>query len=156
MEANIARPVNGATQRGAGNKKVSQIRIGELAREFGVTLRALRFYEDKGLLRPERKGRTRLYSEGDRERLKLILRGRKIGFPLRDMKQILDLYASGSVSAPQLKTFLEKARTQMEWLEQRHSEIEEAAHELSEMIRDLRNRLGHDAPQLILRLPASN
>ncbi|WP_011579372.1 MULTISPECIES: MerR family transcriptional regulator [Chelativorans] len=156
MDADIARVTSGTPVRRTAPKQLSYIRIGELAREFDVTLRTLRFYEDKGLLRPKRKGLTRLYSEKDRERLRIILRGRKIGFPLRDMKQILDLYGSTTVSAPQVRTFLQKAKKQMDWLEQQHKEIEEAAKELSDMVRDLRNRLGHDKPAFARQVTASN
>jgi DNA-binding transcriptional MerR regulator len=66
--------------------------IGDLSREFGVTLRTLRFYEDKGLISPQRRGTTRLYNRRDRARLQLILRGKKVGFSLEDIKEMLDLY----------------------------------------------------------------
>ncbi|TIT70664.1 MAG: MerR family DNA-binding transcriptional regulator, partial [Mesorhizobium sp.] len=68
------------------------VRIGEMAKKYGVTLRTLRFYEDKGLLNPKRDGSTRLYTRRDKARLKLILLGRKVGFSLRDVKQMMDLY----------------------------------------------------------------
>ena len=119
----------------------SYIRIGELAREFEVTPRALRFYEDKGLLKPKRRGSTRLYSEQDRTQLKLVLLGRKIGFPLRDVKHILDLYDSKGVSAQQLKLFLQKSEKQMEWLEKQYAEIEEAVIVLTDLIGQIRDRL---------------
>ena len=67
-------------------------RIGDLAREFDVTLRTLRFYEDKRLLRPKRAGTTRLYSETDRARVKLILMGKKVGFALSEIRRLLSLY----------------------------------------------------------------
>ncbi|MEO0496678.1 MAG: MerR family transcriptional regulator [Pseudomonadota bacterium] len=67
-------------------------RIGDLAREFDVTLRTLRFYEDKRLLRPKRLGTTRLYSALDRERLQLILKGKKVGFALSEIRRLLSLY----------------------------------------------------------------
>ena len=63
--------------------------IGELSREFGVTLRALRFYENKGLISPQREGLSRLYSEGDRTRLALILKGKKLGFTLGEIRQMI-------------------------------------------------------------------
>ena len=63
--------------------------IGELARDFGVTLRALRFYENKGLLSPQREGLSRLYSQGDRTRLALILKGKKLGFTLGEIRQLV-------------------------------------------------------------------
>jgi len=145
MEPDIAGRANSAPVHKPAQKQAPHFRIGEMAREFDVTLRALRFYEDKGLLHPKRKGLTRLYSDRDRERLKLILRGRKIGFTLRDMKQILDVYGSERATAQQLRVFLDVARKQMEWLEQRHRETEEAARELSAMIRDVRDRISRAA-----------
>ena len=66
--------------------------IGDLAREFGVTLRTLRFYEDKDLIRPRRQGLNRLYGRRDRARLKLILLGKKVGFSLAEIKEMLELY----------------------------------------------------------------
>ena len=75
-----------------------------MAKKFGVTLRTLRFYEDKGLLSPQRDGTTRLYSRRDRARLKLILLGRKVGFSLRDVKQIMDLYDPNGTNTKQLRT----------------------------------------------------
>src|SRR5437868_14041112 len=63
--------------------------IGELSREFGVTLRALRFYENKGLISPQRDGLSRLYSQGDRTRLALILKGKKLGFTLGEIRQMI-------------------------------------------------------------------
>lgn len=69
--------------------------ITDLANEFRITHRALRFYEEKGLIEPERKGQTRLYSKRDRARLQLILRGRDVGLTLYEIRQILDLYRSG-------------------------------------------------------------
>ncbi|WP_336055753.1 MerR family transcriptional regulator [Nitratireductor sp. CH_MIT9313-5] len=116
-------------------------RIGELSREFNVTLRALRFYEDKGLLQPKRRGTMRLYSSRDRARLKLILLGRKIGFPLRDIKQILDLYDPKGTNVQQLRMVLKKSERQMDRLEKQYIEIEEAVVELTNLISDIRDRL---------------
>src|SRR5690349_16348535 len=82
--------------------------IGDLAREFGVTLRALRFYEDKGLLTPQREGLNRLYSRRDRARLKLILMGKRVGFSLVEIKEMLDLYDLKDGQVTQLKVAHEK------------------------------------------------
>jgi DNA-binding transcriptional MerR regulator len=76
--------------------------ITDLAREFGVTSRTLRFYEDEGLLHPERRGSQRLYSRGDRARLSWILRGRSVGFSLADIRELLDMYAPGPARRAQL------------------------------------------------------
>ena len=79
--------------------------ITDLAREFAITPRAIRFYEDQGLLTPSRAGRTRVYSRADRTRLKLALRGKRLGLSLAEIRQILDMYG-GANNAPQLKRFL--------------------------------------------------
>src|SRR5678810_1193034 len=78
-------------QSGDGNSPVRKVAftIGELSREFGVTLRALRFYENKGLISPHRDGLNRLYSQGDRTRLALILKGKKLGFTLGEIRQMI-------------------------------------------------------------------
>ncbi len=81
--------------------------IGELAREFDITTRSIRFYEDQGLLSPERQGQTRLYDNKDRVRLKLILRGKRLGFSLAETKRLFDLYDMENSSARQLHTVLE-------------------------------------------------
>src|SRR3954447_11122035 len=76
---------------GNGDSSVGKVAftIGELSREFGVTLRALRFYENKGLISPQRDGLNRLYSQGDRSRLTLILKGKKLGFTLGEIRQMI-------------------------------------------------------------------
>ena len=80
--------------------------IGELAQEFGVTTRAIRFYEDCGLLDPARSGRTRVYSARDRTRLKLTLRGKRLGLRLAEVKELVDMYESRRDTGPQLRRFL--------------------------------------------------
>ncbi|MGI9484134.1 MAG: MerR family transcriptional regulator [Hyphomicrobiales bacterium] len=84
--------------------------IGQLCREFGVTARTLRFYEDKGLLHPTRKGTSRLFSNRDRSRLKIILRGKRIGFSLSEIKETLELYSIRDGNYPQLRHSYEQAR----------------------------------------------
>jgi DNA-binding transcriptional MerR regulator len=81
--------------------------IGELAREFDITTRSIRFYEDQGLLTPSRQGQTRLYTNKDRVRLKLILRGKRLGFSLAETKRLFDLYDMENSSARQLQTIFE-------------------------------------------------
>jgi DNA-binding transcriptional MerR regulator len=91
--------------------------IGELAREFGVTTRAIRFYEDCGLLDPDRDGRKRVYSARDRTRLKLTLRGKRLGLRLAEVKELVDMYESKRDTGPQLRRFLgvlARHRTQLE------------------------------------------
>lgn len=105
--------------------------IGDLAREFGVTLRTLRFYEDKQLLNPKRQGTSRLYSRRDRARLKLILLGKKVGFPLTEIRTMLDLYDLKDGQVTQLKVSLAKFAAQIEALQQQKRDIEQAIEELT-------------------------
>ena len=80
--------------------------IGELAREFDLTTRAIRFYEDCGLITPQRSGRNRVYTARDRTRLKLTLRGKRLGLTLAEVKELVDMYESPRDTQPQLKKFL--------------------------------------------------
>ena len=105
--------------------------IGDLSREFGVTLRTLRFYEDKRLLNPKRQGMHRLYSRRDRARLKLVLMGKKVGFSLTEIKDMLDLYDLKDGQVTQLKVALEKFGRQIGLLQQQKQDIEQAIDELS-------------------------
>ena len=143
---NIAKAVEKAAEgNDSPNHSEDYTRIGEMAREFGVTLRALRFYEDKGLLTPERIGTSRLYSRYDKLRLQQILLGRKIGFSLSDIKEVLDLHdpekdrKAGNVE--QLKLVLRKSERQMVRLEKQQRSIEDAISELKKLIADVTARL---------------
>lgn len=82
--------------------------ISDLAREFDITTRAIRFYEDKGLLAPARRGQTRLYNHADRVKLKLILRGKRLGLSLEESGEIIGMYDPGSNNAPQLERLIHK------------------------------------------------
>lgn len=124
-----------------GTSSEDLTRIGDMSRLFGVTLRALRFYEDKGLINPVRHGTTRLYTRRDKARLRLILLGRKVGFSLREVKQMLDLYDPQGSNARQLKLVLEKSERQLGRLERQRKGLDEAMNDLGELIGDLRGRL---------------
>ena len=125
-----------------GNSEEADLkRIGELADEFGVTLRTLRFYEDKGLLQPLRDGNTRLYTKRDQARLKLILLGRKVGFSLRDVKQMMDLYDPHGANVRQLKVALEKSEKQMGRLVSQREAIEDAISSLALAIESVRVKM---------------
>jgi DNA-binding transcriptional MerR regulator len=102
--------------------------IGDLAREFGVTLRALRFYEDKGLLNPTRDGLTRLYGVQDRDRLRLILKGKRLGFTLVEIRQMIDTEEGNSKDS--LAMSADTMREQIAHLERQRVEIDEALAEL--------------------------
>jgi DNA-binding transcriptional MerR regulator len=120
-------------------------RIGDMAKSFGVTLRALRFYEDKGLISPKRDGSTRLYTRRDKARLKLILLGRKVGFSLRDVKQMMDLYDPNGTNIKQLRLTLEKSERQLTRLQKQRAAIDEALSELSDMMTEVRKQLSERA-----------
>lgn len=81
--------------------------IGELAREFDLTLRAIRFYEEAGLLEPQRRGRQRVYTQRDRTRLKLTQRGKRLGLSLAEIKELVMMYESPRDTVPQLRRYLE-------------------------------------------------
>jgi DNA-binding transcriptional MerR regulator len=125
----------------AGEDMDEFTRIGEMAKSFDVTLRALRFYEDRGLIHPRREGTTRLYSHRDRARLKLILLGRRVGFSLREVKQMMDLYESKGSNTRQLKLVLEKSQRQLGRLETRRAALDEAIGELKDIMENARGRL---------------
>ena len=104
--------------------------IGDVARQFDLTLRTLRFYEDKGLLSPRREGSARLYSRKDITRLRLILLGRKSGFSLREVKQIMDLYDPANGNVRQYRVLVEKSQRQLIKLEKQRAMVDEAIDEL--------------------------
>jgi DNA-binding transcriptional MerR regulator len=108
----------------------STFSIRELSREFNLTARAIRFYEDQGLIAPARKGQTRLFSTRDRARLALISRGRRVGFSLAEIKEMLDLYDVGDGQTTQFKYTRKKFEQQIQKLEQQRADIEEAISEL--------------------------
>ena len=105
--------------------------ISDLAREFGVTLRTLRFYEDKGLLTPRREGNARLYIRRDRARLKLVLMGKRVGFSLDEIREMLDLYDLKDGQETQLRVSLERFREQIVALERQKRDVEEAISDLT-------------------------
>jgi len=117
-----------AARAGAGGRHHT---ISELAREFDVTTRTIRFYEDEGLLAPERRGQMRLYSPRERVRLKLILRGKRLGFSLAEIKEIFDLYDGAPGEAGQLSHFLGKIAERRRQLEQQREDIEVTLAELA-------------------------
>jgi DNA-binding transcriptional MerR regulator len=120
--------------------------ISELAREFKVTPRALRFYEDKGLLKPRRDGLNRVYGARDRARLQLIVRGKRVGLPLSEIREILDLYDIGDGQRAQMSAALKKFRNRMVALEAQREDIEGAIKSLADGIKFLEGKLSEVAP----------
>ena len=114
--------------------------IGELSREFGVTLRALRFYENKGLISPRRDGLARLYSPGDRTRLALILKGKKLGFTLGEIRQMIAA-EEGEADTKTLALSREKCLEQIELLQKQKAELEEGLNELLRIYSQLSGKI---------------
>jgi len=111
--------------------------IRQLTKEFSVTARTLRFYEDEGLIAPERRGQTRIYSQRDRARIILILRGRRVGFSLAEIREILDLYAGRGGSTAQMVHSRKKFVERIEALERQKIDIDEALKELRNGIAEI-------------------
>jgi len=104
--------------------------ISDLAREFDVTLRAIRFYEDQGLIAPQRSGSRRVYAKRDYVRLKLILRGKRLGLSLSEVAAMFDLYDSARDEKPQLAQFLAALADRREQLERQRADIDEMLGEI--------------------------
>jgi len=116
--------------------------IAELAKEFDVTTRTIRFYEDKGLISPERVGQRRVYHPRDRVRLQLIMRGKRLGFSLDDIQKMIDLYDADPTEAAQLKLFIEKLRERRELLERQRDDIDTVIFEIREREQQCKKLLG--------------
>ena len=99
--------------------------ISDLARELDITTRAIRFYEEQGLLSPERRGQERIYTPRDKVSLKLILRGKRIGFSLAECRELIELYDPSGGNQKQLQTMLTKIAERREQLEQQMLDIEQ-------------------------------
>ena len=107
--------------------------IADLAREFGISTRAIRFYETKGLLRPERVGSTRVFRRRDRARLILILRGKRLGFSLRDISEYLSLYDADRTQRAQVSLLGDMVDKRVEMLEQQLADLQTTISELREI-----------------------
>jgi DNA-binding transcriptional MerR regulator len=119
--------------------------ITELAREFEITPRAIRFYEDQGLLTPSRAGRSRVYTKADRTRLKLTLRGKRLGLSLAEIRELIDMYGGVRNYAPQLQSFLKVLAVRRASLEQQREDIEAVLGEIAMLEKQCEGLLGHDA-----------
>jgi DNA-binding transcriptional MerR regulator len=125
--------------------------IRQLCQEFKCTPRALRFYEDKGLLAPAREGLNRVYSYKDRARLQLILRGKRVGLPLAEIGEILDLYEVNDGGAQQAAKSLRKFRDRIVALESQRIDIDNAIRELKAGCEAMEKRLVETRPDLLPR-----
>jgi len=115
--------------------------ISDLAREFEVTPRAIRFYEDQGLLSPRRDGQRRIYTPRDRTRLKLTLRGKRLGLSLSEIRELIDMYEPGRDERPQLERFLAVLETHKASLLRQRADLEAQLSELQAFERRVRKQL---------------
>lgn len=136
------------TYRAGFDRRVKQDRGAEilytvtrLADDLGVTPRTIRFYEDKGLIAPRRAGVTRIYTHRDRARMMLILRGKRLGFSLRDIREFLDLYDADPTQAAQMRRLLRAVRDRLEELEEQRVALEQTLDELRDIEGQARARL---------------
>lgn len=118
--------------------------ITDLCNEFGVTARALRFYEDEGLIAPERRGLARIYSQRDRVRLAWILRGKRVGFSLAEIREMIDLYDIGDGRRIQRQVTIDRCEARIAALEAQKRDIDAAIAELTSFVADVRATHHHD------------
>ena len=118
-----------------------ELTIAQVAEEYGVTHRTVRFYEDRGLITPERRGTRRVYHPRDRVRLGLILRGKRLGFSLEEITRIIDMYDDQPGEAGQLRYLLAQIEDRRTDLEQRRQDVLAALGELAELERRCRDDL---------------
>lgn len=124
------------------NKDTGFAGIHEVALQLGVTQRALRFYEDKGLIEPHRVGTTRVYSRREIGRIQLVLRGKRLGFSIREIKEFLDLYDVDPDHKEQTSRLVARVQTRLEDLEQQRIALEETVQELRQIEQEALTRLG--------------
>jgi len=116
--------------------------ISELAKEFGITPRTIRFYEDQGIVSPSREGRNRVYSPRDRTRLKLALRGKRMGFQLSEILDLINMYdAAPHNTAAQLQHYVEMLEEHRATLEQQRKDLEQTLRDIEEQLQHCRTLL---------------
>lgn len=123
--------------------------ISDLSAEFDITTRTIRFYEEKGLLTPNRKGSTRVYSAADRTKLKLILRGKRLGFTLEESSSIIGMYDPDHDNTPQLQSLIAKIR-------EKRTQLQQQLHDIEVMMLDLSNSEEKCLETLANKAKASN
>ncbi len=125
----------------ADSRPERRLTIRQMCQAFDITPRALRFYEDKGLIAPQRQGQTRLYGHRDRARLTLILRGKRVGLSLTQIGELLDLYSAEDQGAAQAERLLPALRERITALESQREDIDQALAELHDNVRQLEAQL---------------
>ncbi len=123
------------------NANIDQFSIRDLADEFAITTRTIRFYEDKGLIKPTREGQRRIYTKRDRAKLKLILRGKRLGFSLDEIQHLVELYETPDDERPQLEKYLETLSRHKQTLLQQKQDLEKTLAELEKAEADGRAQM---------------
>lgn len=129
--------------------------ITELAHDLGVTPRTIRFYEDKGLITPQRAGNARIYTARDRTRMALILRGKRLGFSLKDIRGLLDLYMADATQPEQLQALADGIAARLAQLRKQRQAVETTLTELREIAHACREALDGQGPQQTGGKPSS-
>jgi DNA-binding transcriptional MerR regulator len=129
----VAAPPAAASAKSSASRDQRIYSIAELSREFAITPRTIRFYEDEGLLKPRRQGLTRLYSTGDRTRLSWILRGKSLGFSLAEIRELLDLYQVDRTGVQQLRELLRRSRLHIAELERKRRDLDAHINEFKQV-----------------------
>jgi DNA-binding transcriptional MerR regulator len=122
--------------------------VTQLARELGITARTIRFYEDKGLISPQRAGTTRVYTVRDRARMILILRGKRLGFSLREIKEYLDLYDQDHTQEVQIRLLLAAVQKRLDMLHEQRRALDTSITELEDIQRQAEDALQHGPPAM--------
>lgn len=128
-------PSSSQAHAAAGGDAAAFHSVSQLAKQLGVTARTIRFYEDKGLIAPQRAGTARVYTHRDRARLVLILRGKKLGFSLREIRDYLDLYDADPTHHLQTRQLLVLVRKRVAKLQEQRAAIDQSLAELTEIDR---------------------
>jgi DNA-binding transcriptional MerR regulator len=138
-----------ATIRARRDARPEFFTVNQLAEELGITARAIRFYEAKGLIAPRRAGTTRVFDRRDRARLMLVLRGKRLGFSLASIRDFLDLYDADRSQAAQLRLLLDSTRERIRELERQRLDLDQTLRELREVEAEAERVLrGRDEPRL--------
>lgn len=138
-----ANPASATPSQTATGKKAVSYTISELAAEFDITTRTIRFYEEKGLLKPTRQGQNRIYSAADRTRLKLILRGKRLGLSLEESRDIIEMYEPNHDNSKQLTTLINAIRDKRQQLKQQRRDIDSMMQDLDDAEERLLESLGN-------------